>query len=154
MAALLRLRKHLDADLPMPVWPAGTRLLPLAKAEPRALHTILETAYINGFGSVPPFERWWAGLTADGEFDPALVFIAANSDLRAIGVALCWTTGFVKDIAVVSAWRGQGIGAALLHEAFRAFHQRGLAYVDLKVMTGNASALALYRRIGMVEAPL
>ena len=154
MTALLRLRKHLATDLPMPKWPTGSRLLPLAGAEPRDLHAILENAYVNGFGSVPPFEPWWTGLTTDSEFDASLVFIAADGDLRPIGVALCWTAGFVKDIGVVSAWRGQGIGEALLREAFRAFHQRGLTQVDLKVMTGNTTAVALYHRVGMVEAPL
>lgn len=154
MTALLRLRKHLSADLPKPMWPAGTCLLSLAGAEPRDLHAVLANAYANGFGSVPPFELWWTALTTDSEFDPALVFIAAYGNSQPIGVAQCWTSGFVKDIAVVSAWRGRGIGEALLQEAFHAFHRRGLAHVDLKVITGNISAVALYRRVGMVEAPL
>ena len=154
MTTLLRLRKHLATDLPMPVWPARSRLLPLAEAEPRDLHAILATAYVNGFGSVPPFEQWWTALTTDDEYDPSLVFIAADESGQSVGVALCWTTGFVKDIAVVSKWRGHGVGEVLLREAFRAFQQRGLAHVDLKVMTGNTPALALYRRVGMVEAPL
>lgn len=154
MTDSLRLRKHLFEHYAPSAWPDGKRLLPLSEVDPQALHEILAAAYANGFGSVPPFEPWWTDLTADSEFDPALVFIAADNDLRPIGVAQCWTSGFVKDIAVVSQWRGQGIGEALLHEAFRTFHQRGLAQVDLKVMAGNASALALYRRLGMVEVSL
>lgn len=154
MSDSLRLRKHIAADLPMPVWPAESRLLPLGKAEPRDLHVILTDAYANGFGSVPPFEPWWTGVTTDSEFDATLVFIAADGSNRPIGLAQCWTSGFIKDIAVVPAWRGRGIGEVLVREAFRAFQQRGLAHVDLKVMTGNTSAVALYRRVGMVEAPL
>lgn len=153
MTDSLRLRKHLLANLAPPVWPAGTRLVALSAVDPQALHIILAAAYTNGFGSVSPFEPWWTGLTADSEYDPALVFIAADAHHQPIGVAQCWTSGFVKDIAVVTARRGQGIGEALLLEAFHAFRERGLAHVDLKVMTGNAPALALYRRLGMVEAP-
>lgn len=154
MTDSLRLRKHLLGDLAPPAWPAGTRLVALSAIDPQALHAILAAAYTNGFGSVPPFEAWWTGLTADSEYDPALVFIAADESNQPIGIAQCWTSGFVKDIALVSEWRGKGIGEALLREAFHAFRRRGLAHIDLKVMTGNASALALYRRVGMVEVPL
>jgi ribosomal protein S18 acetylase RimI-like enzyme len=154
MTDSLRLRKHLLGDLAQPVWPAGTRLAALSAVDPPALHLILAAAYANGFGSVPPFEAWWSGLTADSEYDPALVFIAADKTDQPIGIAQCWTSGFVKDVAVMPAWRNRGIGEALLREAFHAFHRRGLAHVDLKVVTGNAPAIALYRRIGMVEVPL
>ena len=150
----LRLRKYLVVSVTSPAWPAGANLVPLSEVDPQALHAILAAAYANGFGSVPSFEPWWTSLTADSEFDPALVFIAADARNQPIGVAQCWTSGFVKDIAVVAAWRGRGIGEALLHAAFHAFRQRGLAHIDLKVMTGNTPALALYRRVGMVEAPL
>jgi ribosomal protein S18 acetylase RimI-like enzyme len=154
MTDSLRLRKHLLGDLAPPTWPASTNPVALSAVDPQALHRILAAAYTNGFGSVAPFEAWWTGLTADSEYDPALVFIAADEADQPIGVAQCWISGFVKDVAVMPAWRGKGIGEALLREAFHVFHGRRLAHVDLKVMRGNAPALALYRRLGMVEVPL
>lgn len=154
MTDTLRPRKHLIADLAPPAWPAGTRLVSLSKVDPQALHDILAGAYSNGFGSVPPFEPWWTDLTADSEYDPALVFVAADQSDQPVGVAQCWTSGFIKDIAVMPEWRGQGIGETLLREAFHAFRQRGLAQVDLKVVAANAPAIALYRHVGMVEATL
>ncbi|WP_240230019.1 GNAT family N-acetyltransferase [Devosia lacusdianchii] len=154
MSDHIRMRRHLDDALPPAIWPAGVRLLPLQRADPRALHTILTDAYANGFGSTAPFEDWWPKLSADTEFDPALVFVAADEVGQPIGVAQCWTSGFIKDLAVVPAWRGKGIGDALLYAVFAAFRHRGLGHVDLKVITANTSALRLYRRVGMVEAPL
>ncbi|MFW6027727.1 MAG: GNAT family N-acetyltransferase, partial [bacterium] len=64
--------------------------------------------------------------------------------------AHCWTTGFIKDIAVAPAYRRRGVGRALMAEIFRAFHRRGAAWVDLKVQADNHSAIAFYEAIGMV----
>ena len=154
MTETIRLRKVLEARMPTPIWPSGTRRIPLATADPRTLHAILVAAYANGFGSVPSHEKWWSNVSADTEFDPALVLIAADNDDRPIGLAQCWTSGFIKDIAVAQAWRGKGVGEALLLATFHAFHERGLPHVDLKVMAENVGAIRLYQRVGMVKAPL
>ncbi|WP_244522962.1 GNAT family N-acetyltransferase [Devosia sp. YR412] len=126
----------------------------MSTVAPEALHAILETAYANGFGSVPAFADWWLSITSDEEYDPALVFIAADETDQPIGLALCWTGGFIKDIAVSQPWRGKGIGESLLHAVFAAFKHRGLEHVDLKVMAANAPAICLYHRVGMVEVAL
>lgn len=117
-------------------------------------HAILANAYANGYGSTAPFDVWWPALTADSEFDRAVVFVATDETAQPIGVAQCWTSSFIKDLAVVPAWRSKGIGDPLLHEIFAAFRHLGLPHVDLKVVTANAPALRLYRRAGIVEAPL
>ena len=153
-AATLRMRKHLNAEIPPPVWPTGTRRLSFAIAEPRALHAILFQSYQSGFGSVPDFDAWWNALTDDPEFDPALVIIAADMNGAPVGLVQSWTSNFIKDIAVLPDWRRRGLGEALLLSAFHLFHERGCTQVDLKVMDGNTSAIRLYRRLGMVEVPL
>jgi ribosomal protein S18 acetylase RimI-like enzyme len=155
MSTTLRMRKDLSATPPSPVWPVGVRLAPVGEARPEALHAILADAYVNGFGTVPSSSlEWWTSLTSDSEFDPALVFVAIDASGAPIGLAQCWTSGFVKDLAVAPQWRGKGIGDALLAEAFAAFRDRGLPHVDLKVGAANAPAIRLYRRAGMVQAPL
>ena len=60
------------------------------------------------------------------------------------------TSAFVKDIVVHESWRRRGLGEALLLEAFRTFERRGASHVGLKVQAGNASAIALYERVGMM----
>lgn len=154
MGGVLRLRKHLSGPLSAPAWPPSVHLRPVSAVAPEALHAILETAYANGFGSVPAFADWWPSIIADEEYDPELVFIAADETDQPIGLALCWTGGFIKDIAVNQSWRGQGIGENLLHAVFATFEQRGLDHVDLKVMAANAPAIRLYHRAGMVEVAL
>lgn len=155
MVDTLRMRRHLDGyALSAATWPDGARLAALPDIDPRTLHAILTDAYANGFGAVAAFAEWWASVETDEEFDPALLFVAVDDAGSPIGLALCWTSGFIKDLAVVEAWRGKGIGDALLQEAFAAFRKRGLPQVDLKVGAANAPAIGLYRRVGMVEAPL
>ena len=39
--------------------------------------------------------------------------------------AICWTSGFVKDIVVHETWRRHGLGEALLRLVFRTFERRG-----------------------------
>jgi ribosomal protein S18 acetylase RimI-like enzyme len=67
-------------------------------------------------------------------------------------MAQCWTEGFVKDLAVRPAYRGRGLGEALLRAVFAEFARRGVARVRLKVDAGNPTgAVRLYRRVGMDE---
>ncbi|MBY9067023.1 GNAT family N-acetyltransferase [Hyphomonas sp. WL0036] len=151
MAAALRLRRDLSLPLPAPHWPPGLAPSPFTEDSAAAAHAVMLAGYAPGEGSVPPFPTWWQSLVADSEFDPALFFLARADDGQLAGVCQCWTSAFVKDLVVASGFRGRGIGEALMLTAFHAFRTRGAKNVDLKVETGNAPALRLYRRLGMSE---
>jgi ribosomal protein S18 acetylase RimI-like enzyme len=150
---VLRMRlEPLRARLPAPVWPEGVHVRSFAPADAKALHALLEHGYRRGGGSVPAFEAWLPRMTNDAEFDPDLWFLA---EFRAtlVGAVLCWTSAFVKDIAVDEAWRRRGIGAALLLHAWGALAARGANRVELKVEADNSSARRLYERLGMRVVP-
>jgi len=99
---------------------------------------------------VEPFPVWWRGLKGDAEYDPALCFIAVDDHGQIIGVAQCWTSAFLKDLAVSPAFRKRGLGSALLLTVFRTFRARGANCVDLKVEADNPTGAArLYGRHGM-----
>jgi ribosomal protein S18 acetylase RimI-like enzyme len=148
MAEAVRLVRDLTGPLAAPRWPAGIRLAPLgATLAPRA-HALLRAAYAQGFGSVPQnFDTWWPPTRHDPEFDAALCFCAVAEETL-VGFALCWTSGFVKDIAVAPPQRRRGIGAALLDAAATTFQQRGLTRLALKVHADNVGARRLYARLG------
>ena len=132
-----------------PRLPLGIELVPFdAAGHAQAARDLLETAYQSGGGSVVPFDRWWPEVAADPEYDPATIFIAADPQGRLVGMAFCWRVPFVKDLAVASGWQRQGVGEALLRQAFVFFHQRGAPHIDLKVHVDNP-ALRLYQRLGM-----
>ena len=87
-------------------------------------------------------------MTSDAEFDPRLWFLA-ETDGELAGVALCWTSGFVKDLAVHESWRRRGLGEALLRHVLATFRARGARVTELKVESDNARAVRLYERLGM-----
>ena len=147
----VHLRQDLSAEARLPSWPTGIRPKTLnLDHDAMEAHAVLVAAYVKGGGSVEPFNVWWPKLSSDPEFDPALFFIAVDTQRRIVGVAQCWTSAFIKDLAVASKRRRRGIGEALLLHAFECFRHRGAQYVDLKVQVDNPSrADRLYHRVGM-----
>jgi ribosomal protein S18 acetylase RimI-like enzyme len=128
-------------------WPAGVRLGTFAPSRAAEVHVLLAASFADG--EMGTFEDWWRDLAADGEYDPALIFLALSTEGRIVGVAHCWTSAFVKDLAVDPAWRQQGIAQALLGHAFLVFRARGAKTFSLKVRDDNASAIRLYLGAGM-----
>jgi ribosomal protein S18 acetylase RimI-like enzyme len=120
----------------------------MEKKDAREAHAVLSTGYWEGGGGAPKFSKWWSQLRKDSEYDPGLCFIAYDQD-GIVGMIQCWTTGFVKDIAVHPRARRRGIGRALMLTAFEAFKARGLKHADLKVREDNVPAQWLYHSLGM-----
>ncbi len=148
---VLLMRRELPVDpdrVDAPQWPPDVVCRTLASEDAREAHKLLASAYWQGGGGVPDFRRWWSQLRKDAEFDPALCFIVADAEGIA-GVAQCWTSAFVKDLAVAERARRKGLGRALMLHVFRAFAERGAWGVSLKVREENAGALSLYQSLGM-----
>jgi ribosomal protein S18 acetylase RimI-like enzyme len=145
----LRMRVELEAAPSAPAWPAGVAVRAFRVPDAPRLHALLEHGYCNGGGSVPGFDEWLPAVTGDSEFDPELCLLAEAGDELVAGT-ICWTSAFVKDIVVHESRRGQRLGEALLLEAFGRLHARGATAVELKVHAGNAPAIRLYERVGMV----
>jgi len=142
------MRRDLVQLPPVPEWPDGIVVRGFdAKRDAAAVHALLERAYANGGGSVADFDVWLPLMTGDSEYDPELWFVADGGGVA--GVALNWTSAFVKDLAVDKAWRGRGLGTALLRHTMHAFAARGAVALDLKVEADNPSgAVRLYEREG------
>lgn len=150
----LSLRRDLRAPVPPPRWPEGVSLLAFdPEQHAGSIHSLLSAAYAQGGGTIASFEPWWADLRGDAEYDPSLVFLAAPTPEMVVGAAQCWSSGFVKDLAVAAPWRRQGVGGALLLHAFAVFRARGALHIELKVEAGNGDALRLYRRNLMLPVP-
>jgi ribosomal protein S18 acetylase RimI-like enzyme len=144
------MRRDLREAIEEGVWPVGTQLREFTPESAGAVHEVLTHAYVDESGFVDAFPAWWAALKADAEFDPKLVFVARDEAFQVVGVALCWTSAFIKDLAVRRDWRRRGLGRALLLHAFAVFQQRGATEVRLKVHADNPSgAIRVYRSVGM-----
>ncbi len=64
------------------------------------------------------------------------------------GVCDRFGLGAIQNLGVVPAYRGRGLGEALLLQALHGFRLRGLALGLLEVTAQNEAAVRLYRRVG------
>ena len=144
--AYLRLRKDLRERPAPPHWPEGITPALLDENNAKAAHGLLADAFMD----FPPRERWYPALLADSEYAPELCVVAVSKSGEVAGYVQCWTSDFVKDLVVAPAYRGSGIGEALIRHVFATFVRRGTTAVDLKVEIDALPARRLYSRLGMV----
>ena len=145
---VLRMQRELGGVIEQPVWPKGVHCRALGNSDAKSAHAVLSAGFWEGGGGAPMFRQWWSQLRKDKQFDPALFFLAVDREGIA-GLAQCWTSAFVKDLAVHPRVRRQGIGRALMLTAFQAFAVRGASHVELKVREENLNAQKLYHDLGM-----
>ncbi len=82
------------------------------------------------------------------EFDAVSIhWLAILADGTPVGCARLLPDGHIGRMAVLPAWRGQGVGRALLDAAQAAARRRSLRVVRLSAQT---QAAAFYRRAGFV----
>jgi len=141
---------RVDRPTPTPEWPPGVTVRATdLDADARAVHALLELAFRGSPDEEKPNDAWLSWWTGDPEFDPSVWFLA-EEDGALVGVALCWSSGFLKDLAVHPSQRRRGIGRALLLHVFDEFRSRGAPTVSLKVDAANPTgAVRLYEAAGM-----
>lgn len=131
--------------------PAGVRITPWLYDAVRQTHALLDACYRIGGGSVDPFDDWLDWFTSDAEFDPESCFLAWSGQ-ELVGVALCWSSAFVKDLCVAAHFRRRGLGFALLGLAMLHFRQAGAPRLELRSHVDNPSgANSLYRKMGFIS---
>jgi ribosomal protein S18 acetylase RimI-like enzyme len=131
-----------------PEWPASLRPIPFSADIAVEAHELLMLGRQLGGGQVADFQPWMDAFDLDPECDRQLVFVIVDASGVA-GVAQCWTSAFIRNLAVHPRVQGQGVGRRLLEMAFAAFRQRRESHVDLKVLESNLTARRLYERVGM-----
>ncbi|MDQ1391957.1 MAG: hypothetical protein QOF30_934 [Acidimicrobiaceae bacterium] len=99
-------------------------------------------------------QRFVDGLANDGS--PAVAFIAeahAESGATQVGQLFVRTYIGIGDLgmAVDAAWRGQGVGSALLTAAVAWAGQQSVHKLTLQVWPHNAAAIGLYEKFGFVS---
>jgi ribosomal protein S18 acetylase RimI-like enzyme len=103
-----------------------------------------------------------AGLAVRPQAFSVLAF-ADTTDRQCVGLVNC-IEGFstfaarplvnVHDVAVLAAFRGQGIAQRMLQFAEVVARQRGACKLTLEVLSGNKSARQLYQNLGFEDYAL
>jgi ribosomal protein S18 acetylase RimI-like enzyme len=154
------MRIDLGARPDAPSLPDAFELRPYREEDAEALRLGLNEAFGHDpfFHAISPSNFREFFLKGRGT-DLSLWRIAWNGDQLA-GWALSWpcrgsddTIGWVGNLGVRPAYRGRGVGGALLRRAFRALYDHGLRRAGLGVDAENPTgALGLYERAGMHRA--
>lgn len=87
---------------------------------------------------------------AETENEVAVYFVA-EEDGRIIGYCGFWQVageGHITNVAVLPAYRKQGVGSRLVSEMVRCAKKAGLSLMTLEVRKSNQAAIALYEKFG------
>jgi ribosomal protein S18 acetylase RimI-like enzyme len=158
--AVVRHSQRMEIDLseaiPAPAWPSGIECRTFRPGNERTFYDVYAESFKDSWEPVDESYETWAHWLLEGPaFTPELWFLAFEADEPA-GVAICHPhhtaddLGWVRILGVRRRWRRQGLGRALLLQAFAAFRERGFARaglgVDAESVTG---ANRLYEQAGM-----
>jgi GNAT superfamily N-acetyltransferase len=152
------MRIELSMPPPAPAWPDGLRVDPFdPERDAAAFHAAHQEAFADHWDHTPRDLPAWSKLHLAGErFDPTLWCVVRAGDEIVAGTICTGDTyggGFVHVLFTRRPWRKQGVGAALLADAFGRFWARGEPAVGLGVDAASATgAFRLYERVGMAPA--
>jgi ribosomal protein S18 acetylase RimI-like enzyme len=125
--------------------PKEMRLVPYRAEQHQA---VIPEIYARAFGE-PPWPDDWDKIP---EFDPQGVFLAqpVHSALPA-GFVISFMRGefgYISVVAVVPAWRRQGIASALIQAAAAYLYSQQASYLQIDVEENNLPAQKAYRKLG------
>ena len=152
------MRIELEAPPAAPAWPDGLRVVPFdPERDAREFHAAHQEAFADHWEYAPrDFASWSNSHVGSERFDRTLWCVVRAGDEIVAGTICAGDTyggGFVHALFTRRPWRNQGVGAALLGDAFGRFWERGEHSVGLGVdAASDTGAFRLYERAGMSPA--
>lgn len=128
------------------------RELATFEKEPEAV-TVKEDAMRDaGFGEQPV---WW-GWVAEKRSDDRMIGTPDDQNARLLGMAVCYErystwrgrVGYLEDIVVTEAARGQRVGEKLFRACVEDALERGYHHLTWQVLDWNKDAMRFYARLG------
>lgn len=151
---------HFEKPPPSPRWPQDVVVRPFQMEEAFRLAKAHQESFSDHWGAVPmsaeDFYATWKERLDSPHFSPENWFVAWDGDEIA-GFSLCRSSipqdpnmAWVDVLGVRQAWRGRGLGLALLLHSFGVFYERGKTRMGLSVDSANPTgATNLYLKAGM-----
>jgi mycothiol synthase len=144
---------QLPASMPSPPAqpPPGLTLWSWDQAGPARFFAVYDQAFRDrpGFPGWPQ-DQWVEWISDDEDFRPEMTLLA-SVDGADVGFIAGEATGWITQLGVVPAARGQGIGEYLTAEAVRRLRAAGETSITLNVNIDNPHAAALYGRLGFIK---
>jgi mycothiol synthase len=149
------LRVELEAPPPASEWPDGLRVVPFdPEHDALEFHAAGQEAFADHWDHTPrDIESWSKSHLGSERFDPTL-WCVVRAGAEIVAGTICtgdtYGGGWVHALFTRRPWRKQGVGAALLGDAFERFWERGEHSVGLGVdVASDTGAFRLYERAGM-----
>jgi mycothiol synthase len=145
---------ELEAPPDVPPLPAGFTFETFRLEDARPYYEALDAAFQDHWEHhTVGFDKWWELRQNEHDFDPTLWFLIRDGDEVAAVVRNEPNRnggGYVGAIGVQRAWRGRGLGRALLMRTFAEFYSRGVSRITLGVDAESPTgATKLYESVGM-----
>ncbi|GAA1798923.1 GNAT family N-acetyltransferase [Agromyces neolithicus] len=141
------------AEVPARELPAGYAIRQARRAELRAVHDVLEDAFLEwSVRERESFEDFTASTLGRPGFEPWNLRVVTDAAAEVVGVAvviLTDDTAFVDRLATRADQRNRGIAQALLVDAFAQGRAHGATVSELST-DSRTGALGLYEKVGMV----
>lgn len=117
-------------------------------------------------GELVEFDEWREDLTEsdivnESFFRPGLTVIVAEDDGQLIGFAVGYIKeekdkrlnkeGYLAELYVSDGNRGKGVGSQLIVAIKAEFRKLGCTHFGLTAFANNKKAIALYKRMGLIE---
>lgn len=141
-------------SLPDHVLPAGFSIRPLAGQDEVEAYVLLHRAV---FESKNMTVEWRARTLRQADYRPDLDLVAAAPDGRLAAFCVCWLDagarrGQVEPLGVDEAYRGLGLGRAILAEGLRRLYRSGAQTVYVETDLDRNVAMRLYEWMGFRPA--
>lgn len=145
--------------LPRPRWPAGFRVQgwqdSLLQAHGEALAGCfvgeVDAQIFPSLGSVEGSVQLMKEIVRRGAFLPEATWLIVGPEGPCGTVQAMYErsgVGAIQNIGILPAWRGRGLGRALLLEALHGMDEVGLSRAVLEVTASNVAAIGLYGSLG------
>jgi len=155
----LRMEIHLPDPPEVPELPPGyfwvawspELLATHAELLSRSFHGQIDTIVFPSLSSEPGCLDLMQRMAAKPTFAPESTWLVATAEQYCgtiQGLVDNESLGAIQNVGVIDLHRGRGLGRALLMKALEGFHRLGLRDAFLEVTAENASALAIYERLG------
>lgn len=110
-----------------------------------------EMAHIEAESNSPPWSR---ELFAQEFLHSHARVMGARLDGRLVGFLICHVVqdeGHIVNFGVAAAYRGKGVGRALIEEVLSDLYAEGVRWMTLEVRRSNQVARKLYESLGFLE---
>jgi hypothetical protein len=154
-----RMEIELGRIAPVPELAAGYRFVPWeesllpahAAVKYQCFHDEIDSVVFPSLGSEDGCLRLMTEIRKKSGFLPeATWLIATDAGWCGTVQGICdrHRMGAIQNLGVAPAYRGMGLGRALLLQALHGFIRHGLGRAFLEVTAQNESAIRLYRQVG------